>query len=273
MPGQFQFSLDQLVLEVRKVVRAKIPAVILFGIPKKKDPLGKEAYASNGISQQAIRILKRKFPKLIVIADLCFCEYTNHGHCGVLKNRDVDNDATLKLIRKTALAQASAGVDYVAPSGKTDSAVQVIRAELDHKKFKEVGIMSYSAKFASSFYGPFREAAQSAPKFGDRKSYQLDPANVKDALRALRSDLKEGADMVMVKPGLAYLDIMARIKPELDVPLVAYNVSGEYAMVKAAAKAGWVDEKKLTLEILTSMRRAGADLIITYHALEISKYL
>lgn len=273
MPGQYQLSIDCLLVEIKKVVRKKIPAVLLFGIPKKKDLLGKEATADDGIVQQAIRILKKRYPKLILMADLCFCEYTTHGHCGVIKNKKIDNSATLALIRQAATAQAKAGVDYIAPSGMTPGAVRVIRNELDKGRYKKVGIMAYSAKFCSSFYGPFREAALSAPKFGDRKSYQLNPGKAHDAIKKLRTDVKDGADMVMVKPALSYLDIMARIKPELKIPLVGYNVSGEYAMVKAAAANGWLDEKKVVLEILISIKRAGADLIITYHALEVAKWI
>ena len=277
MPGQYQFSVDELLSETKKVVRLGIPAVILFGIPKKKNALGTEAYASNGIIQIAVRALKKKYPALIVMADLCFCEYTSHGHCGVLKGTrktgwDVDNDETLKLIQKTALVQAQAGVDFVAPSGMMDGSVSAIRQTLDKNGFKKIGILAYSAKFASAFYGPFREAAESTPSFGDRRAYQMDSANIQEALKEIRADQSEGADMVMVKPALSYLDVIARIRPELDIPLVAYNVSGEYAMVKAAEQCGWLDGKKpspVALEILTSIKRAGANLIISYHALEI----
>jgi len=273
MPGQFQLSIDELIGEAGRIVRVGIPAVLLFGIPKKKDTAGSEAWAKNGISQLAIRALKKKFPPLVVITDLCFCEYTSHGHCGVLKNRNVDNDATLKNIQKTALAQAQAGADFVAPSGMMDGMIKAIRTALDKKKFQNVATLSYAAKYASAFYGPFREAAESTPKFGDRKAYQMDPGNVQEALREIRSDVAEGADMVMVKPALSYLDVISRIKPELNVPLVAYNVSGEYSMVKAAGKMGWLDPSKTALEILTSIKRAGADLIITYHALEVARQL
>jgi len=273
MPGQYQLSVDELLKETTRIVRAGLSAVLLFGIPKKKDAVGSGAWAKNGISQLAIRALKKKFPSLVVMADLCFCEYTAHGHCGVLKNRKVDNDATLKNIQKTALAQAQAGADIVAPSGMMDGMIKAIRTVLDKKKFQNVATLSYAAKYASAFYGPFREAALSTPKFGDRKAYQMDPGNIQEALREIRSDVAEGADMVMVKPALSYLDVISRIKPGLSVPLVAYNVSGEYSMVKAAGKRGWLDSSKVALEILTSIKRAGADLIITYHALEVARQL
>lgn len=274
MPGQFQLSIDQLLIEAGRADRTGIPAVILFGIPKKKDAFGSEAFAVDGIVQQAVRALKKKFPKLIVMTDLCFCEYTTHGHCGIVKKTkmgwDIDNDATLKLIAKTALAQAKAGADFVAPSGMMDGAVATIRDVLDKAKFKNTGVLAYSAKFASAFYGPFREAARSTPQFGDRHGYQMDPANRKEALKEVQADLDEGADMVMVKPALSYLDVIAAVKACVNVPVVAYNVSGEYAMVKAADKFGWLDGAKTALEILTSIKRAGADLIITYHALEVA---
>jgi len=278
LPGHFQLSVDQLIKEAGTLKRLGIPAVLLFGIPHRKDAVGSEAYAASGIVQQAVRALKDKMPELVVITDLCFCEYTDHGHCGVLrKNRggsDVDNDATLNLIRKTAVVQAEAGADFVAPSGMMDGCVGAIREALDRNGREETGILGYSAKFASVFYGPFREAAGSTPKFGDRKTYQMDPANGREALREILEDVAQGADLVMVKPALAYLDVIARAKPLLGPPLVAYNVSGEYAMVKAAERAGWIENSgRAAFEILTSIRRAGADLIVTYHAIEVAEQL
>jgi porphobilinogen synthase len=281
MPGQFQLSVDELINDVRAVERAGIPAVLLFGLPKKKDPLGREAYDPKGVVQQAVRAIKKEYPKLVVMTDLCFCEYTNHGHCGVIKKTsstpwDVDNDATLRLLQKTAVVQATAGADFVAPSGMMDGAVAAIRQALDKQGFKNTGILAYSAKYASIFYGPFRDAAGSTPQFGNRQTYQMDPANSREALREIDQDIQEGADMVMVKPALSYLDVIARIKPSLKIPLVAYNVSGEYAMVKAAEKLNWIDGKngpRAALEILTSIKRAGADLIITYHALDVAQAL
>ncbi len=245
-------------------------SVLLFGIPSKKDAVGSQAYALSGIVQQALRALKKTMPEVMVISDLCFCEYTSHGHCGIIQKGDVDNDATLALIAKTAVAQARAGADIIAPSGMMDGMVKTIRHALDKNGFKNTLIMSYAAKYASAFYGPFREAAESAPRFGDRHSYQMNPANAEEALREVALDIEEGADIVMVKPALAYLDIIHRVKEKFHIPVAAYNVSGEYAMVKAAARNGWIDEKKITKEILTAIRRAGADWIITYHA---KKYL
>lgn len=281
MPGQFQFSIDQTLKELEKTQSAGIGSIILFGIPKKKDATGSEAYHKDGVIQKAVRAIKKSFPDLVVMTDLCFCEYTDHGHCGVIKKSkqgqwDVDNDLTLNLIQKTALVQAEAGADFVAPSGMMDGVVKSIREALDKKGFSQTGILAYSAKYASVFYGPFREAAESTPQFGDRKTYQMNPANLQESLREIEEDVKEGADMVMVKPALAYLDVMAKIKPQLKIPLVAYNVSGEYAMVKAAEKMGWLDTSqgpRTAAEILLSMRRAGADLIITYHALEVAQFL
>jgi len=270
MPGQAQMSIDVLVREARSLRRQGIASLLLFGIPARKDALGSEAYRSVGIVQQALRALRKGVPDVLLIADLCFCEYTSHGHCGILKRGDVDNDATLKLIAKTAVAQARAGADIIAPSGMMDGMVKTIRQALDRNGFKNTLIMSYAAKFASAFYGPFREAAESAPRSGDRHSYQMNPANAEEALREVALDIEEGADIVMVKPALAYLDMIRRVKEKFQVPVAAYNVSGEYAMIKAAAQNGWVDEKKIVQEILTSIRRAGADLIITYHAKEIS---
>lgn len=281
MPGQFQLSVDELLREAEKVQKAGILSVLLFGIPEEKDTRGSEAYDSNGITQQAVRALKKRFPKLVVFSDLCFCEYTDHGHCGIIRETksgswDVDNDATLKLIERTAVIQAEAGADFVSPSGMMDGAVGAIRAALDKAGLSSTGIMAYSAKYASSFYGPFRDAVKSAPQFGGRQTYQMDPGNIREALHEIREDVRQGADMVMVKPALSYLDVIAKIRPELSVPLVAYNVSGEYAMVKAAAEKGWVGRKgdaTVGLEILTSIKRAGADLIISYHALEVASLL
>ncbi len=276
MPGQFQLSIDQAVKEAAECYKLGVRAVIFFGIPAAKDNLGSEAYADDGIIQQAVRAIKSKVPSMTLITDLCFCEYTSHGHCGVVKSGkdpELDNDATLNLIAKTALVQAKAGSDIIAPSGMMDGAVKTIRAALDANGFKDKIIMAYSAKYASSFYGPFRDAAESPPSFGDRKTYQMDFRNSHEALREVELDIREGADIVMVKPALAYLDIVSAVKQKFNVPVAAYNVSGEYAMVKAAAKSGWIDEEKIILEILTSIRRAGADLILTYHAKAIAKKL
>lgn len=277
MPGVFQLSVDQLVKESRAVVRWGIPAIILFGVPEKKDPLGRDAYDPSGIVQQAVRAVKNALPDLLVITDLCLCEYTDHGHCGVLrgnkKTAEIDNDATLDLLAQTALVQAEAGADWVAPSGMMDGAVSAIRRALDRGGKKNTPLLAYAAKYASAFYGPFRDAAQSAPSFGDRRSHQMDPANIREALREVALDVKEGADMVMVKPALAYLDVIRQVRDRFNVPVAAYNVSGEYAMVKAAAAKGWVDGPRLMEEILLSMKRAGADVILTYHALEMAQRL
>ncbi len=279
MPGQFRYSVDTLVRELANTRRAKINAIILFGIPLEKDAVGSEAFASDGIVQQAVRAIKKKFPNLTVMTDLCFCEYTSHGHCGVIKRSgkkwNLDKTATLELIAATAISQAAAGADYVAPSGMMAGSVGVIRRALDKAGFKKTKIMGYSAKYASAFYGPFRDAAGSAPQFGDRRGYQMDPAGShRAALDEIRADAREGADMVMVKPALSYLDVITAAKAlKLKVPMVAYNVSGEYAMLKAAAKNGWIDGPRTLLEILTSIKRAGADKIITYHALEAARLL
>ena len=246
---------------------------MLFAIPESKDSCGSSACADDGIVQQAIRAIKKQVPDLLVITDLCFCEYTDHGHCGIIKNNDVDNDATLEIIAEQSLSHARAGADIIAPSGMMDGVVGAIRSSLDQNKFENLPILGYSAKFASSFYGPFREAVQSAPQFGDRKSYQMDPCNLREALREVELDIEEGADMVMVKPALAFLDVIQAVKQTFQMPTAAYNVSGEYAMVKAAAERGWIDGKRVTLEILTSMKRAGADLILTYHAKEAAEWL
>jgi len=273
MPGQFQFSVDQLVKEAQGVYSLGIPAVLLFGIPKTKDEVGSEAYAHDGIVQEAIRMIKAAIPELIVITDVCLCEYTSHGHCGVVKGNDVDNDATLDLLARMALSHAEVGADMVAPSDMMDGRVEAIRKKLDDQGFTHIPIMSYAVKYASSFYGPFREAVESAPQFGDRKSYQMDPANAREAIREIKLDIEEGADIVMVKPALPYLDIIRRVRIESDLPIAAFNVSGEFAMVKAASQLGWIDEERVMMEILISIKRAGADLIITYFAKEAARLL
>jgi porphobilinogen synthase len=273
LPGQFQLSIDEAVKEIKRAQSLHVPGVILFGIPDHKDATGSDSYDPEGIIQKAIRAFKDAAPEMTVIADVCFCEYTDHGHCGVVENKIVDNDKTLALLAKQVVAQAQAGVDMVAPSGMMDGMVGAIREALDANGFTHVPIMSYSAKYASSFYGPFREAAESAPKFGDRRTHQMDPANVREALRECELDVNEGADMLMVKPALAFLDVIRAVKDRFALPLAAYNVSGEYAMVKAAAQNGWIDEQRVTLEILTSIKRAGADVILTYHALEAAEWL
>lgn len=266
MPGIFQLSIDQLIKEAQEVRALRIPAVILFGIPDKKDTKASGAYDPQGIIQRAMKALKEKVPDLIVIGDVCLCEYMSHGHCGLIQGQDVDNDATLELLARTALAQAKAGADMVAPSDMMDGRVAEIRQALDENGFDQIPIMAYSAKYASAYYGPFREAAESAPQFGDRKTYQMDPANAREALREVTLDVEEGADIIMVKPALPYLDVICRVREEFDLPVAAYNVSGEYAMIKAAAQLGWIDEDKVIMETLISIRRAGADLILTYFA-------
>lgn len=273
MPGVFNLSLDNLDEEVQSVVDLGIPSIILFGIPAEKDDVGTGAYHNHGIVQEATRQVKEKFPELIVIADTCLCEFTDHGHCGVIENGEVLNDPSLKLLAKTAVSQAKAGADIIAPSNMMDGFVAAIRKGLDEAGFDHIPIMSYAVKYASAFYGPFRDAAGSAPQFGDRKSYQMDPANRLEALREAQSDIEEGADFLMVKPALSYLDVMREVKDRFNAPMVAYNVSGEYAMVKAAALNGWVDEKRIVLESLISMKRAGADLIITYFAKDVVTWL
>jgi porphobilinogen synthase len=266
MPGVFQLSVDELVKEAQEVLAARIPAIILFGIPDKKDERASGAYAAEGIIQRAVKALKDKAPDLLVIGDVCLCEYMSHGHCGLIRQGEVDNDATLELLARTALSQVKAGADMVAPSDMMDGRVAEIRQALDENGFEHIPIMAYSAKYASAFYGPFREAAESAPQFGDRKSYQMDPPNVREAIREASLDMEEGADILMVKPALAYLDVIAKVREEFDLPVAAYNVSGEYAMVKAAALQGWLDEEKVMMEMLIAIRRAGADLILTYFA-------
>ena len=266
MPGVFQLSVDNLVKEAREIAGLGVPAVLLFGLPEKKDPVGKQAYSDSGVVQTAARAIKDALPGLAVITDVCLCEYTDHGHCGVLNGEEVDNDATLEVIAKCAVSHARAGADIVAPSDMMDGRVGAIRMALDAEGFDQTAIMSYAAKYASAFYGPFREAADSAPAFGDRRSYQMDPPNMREALRETALDVAEGADIVMVKPALAYLDIVTRVRDAFDVPVAAYNVSGEYSMVKAAEKLGWIDGDRAMMEILVSIKRAGADLVITYAA-------
>ncbi|ECW0260084.1 porphobilinogen synthase [Listeria monocytogenes] len=273
MPGVFQYPLHELEEEMRVVESLGIKAVILFGIPAEKDAVGTQAYHDHGIIQEATRLIKKSFPEILVVADTCLCEFTDHGHCGVIENGEILNDESLELLKQTAVSQAAAGADIIAPSNMMDGFVQVIREGLDEAGCYDIPIMSYAVKYASAFYGPFRDAAGSAPQFGDRKSYQMDPANREEALREAMSDEQEGADFLIVKPSLSYLDIMRDVKNNTNLPVVAYNVSGEYAMVKAAAQNGWIDEEKIVLEMLTSMKRAGATLIITYFAKDASKYL
>ena len=273
MPGQSHLSVDELVKEAKDAAGMGIPAILLFGLPADKDPHGSEAYAEDGIVQQAVRAVKDRVPDLLVITDVCLCEYTSHGHCGVVEDGVVRNDPTLELIARTAVSHAEAGADMVAPSDMMDGRVGAIREALDESSYGETPIMAYSAKYASTFYGPFREAANSTPQFGDRRSYQMDPANAQEAMREIALDIDEGADIVMVKPALAYLDIISRAKSEFGVPLAAYSVSGEYAMIKAAGKLGWLDEERAMMEALTSIRRAGADIVITYFAKEAARVL
>ena len=273
MPDNYHLSLDQLQKEVERLLDLGIKAIILFGLPKYKDAEGSSAWQQNGIVQKAVRQLKKEFPELLVITDLCLCQYTDHGHCGILENSKIKNDATLSRLAKIALSHAEAGADMIAPSDMMDGRVAKIRQTLDENEFKEIGIMAYSAKYHSSFYGPFRDAAHSAPGQGDRSSYQMDAANSDEALREIELDVKEGADIIMVKPALSYLDIIQKASDNFNLPLAAYNVSGEYAMVKAAAEKGWIDEKSVALEILTSIKRAGADIIITYWADNVVQWL
>ena len=273
MPGIHQQSADQIVEECREVQSLGIPAVILFGLPETKDPRGASSLSSQGVVQRAIEGIRKANLNLLVITDVCLCEYTDHGHCGVIENGEVANGPTLEILAQQALSHARAGADIVAPSDMMDGRVGAIRKILDENKFESVAILSYAAKYCSGFYGPFREAAQSAPQFGDRRSYQMDPANAREALKEVRLDLEEGADMVMVKPALPYLDVIWRVREAFDVPVGAYNVSGEYAMVKAAARNGWLDEKRVVLEILTGIQRAGADNILTYHAKDAARWL
>jgi len=273
MPGNFQMSVDHLVKEVQKAKDLGIPAVLLFGIPEKKDEVASGAFMKDGIIQQAVRRIKDKVPDVVVITDVCLCEYTSHGHCGMIEKGEVDNDSSLEVIAETAVSHAKSGADMVAPSAMMDGQVGAIREALDEAGFENLPIMAYSAKYASCFYGPFREAAESAPQFGDRKAYQMDPANGDEAIREISLDVEEGADIIMVKPALPYLDIIRRAREEFDLPIAAYNVSGEFSMIKAAAKLGWMDGEKAMMEALTSIKRAGADIIITYFATEAAKIL
>ncbi len=273
MPGVFQMSIDEIVRECNEVKKLGIPAVILFGIPEKKDEIGSGAYDPNGIIQQTVRAIKKEVPDLIVITDVCLCEYTSHGHCGIVKGDEIVNDASIQLLAQEALTHAQAGADMVAPSDMFDGRVKAIREMLDKNNFQNIPIMSYAAKYASGFYGPFREAAESTPQFGDRRSHQMDPANADEALREVQTDIEEGADIVMVKPALPYLDIIRRVKDEFRMPTAAYNVSGEYSMIKAAGKMGWIDEQRVMMEVLTGIKRAGADLILTYFAKDAAKLL
>ncbi|MBW1615107.1 MAG: porphobilinogen synthase [Deltaproteobacteria bacterium] len=271
MPGQFQLSVENIASEAAKAYKLGIPGIILFGIPNKKDSLGTEAYKKDGIVQKAIKAVKNKIPDITVITDVCLCEYTNHGHCGVVEKGKVDNDSTIDLLADAAVSHARAGADMVAPSDMMDGRVAEIRDRLDDNEFINIPIMAYSAKYHSAYYGPFREAAHSAPQFGDRKTYQMDPANAIEAIREANMDVEEGADIIMVKPALSYLDVIYRVKNEIDLPIAAYNVSGEYSMIKAAAKLGFIDGEKVMMETLTSIKRAGADIILTYFAPEAAK--
>ncbi|MBR7553429.1 porphobilinogen synthase [Allobacillus sp. GCM10007491] len=273
MPGVYQVSLDRLTEEMKEIKALGIQAVLLFGLPKEKDEVGTQAYDNEGVIQQATRLIKQEYPEILVVADTCLCEYTSHGHCGVIHDGYVDNDASLPLHVQTAVSQAQAGADIIAPSNMMDGFVKEIREGLDEAGFENIPIMSYAVKYASAFYGPFREAADSTPQFGDRKTYQMDPANRIEALREADTDVEEGADFLIVKPALSYLDIVREVKDRYTLPVVAYNVSGEYSLIKAAAQNGWVDEKAIVMEKITSMKRAGADLIITYFAKDIAKWL
>lgn len=274
MPGVFQFSVDRLSEEIEEIDSLKIPAVLLFGLPEHKDSVGSSAYQDNGVVQEATRLIKKICPEMLVITDVCLCEYTDHGHCGLIDQKGVvDNDATLDLLAQEALSHARAGCDIIAPSDMMDGRIGYIRKELDDNGYKDIPIMAYSAKYASSFYGPFRDAADSAPQFGDRKSYQMDGANIREALREVALDIEEGADIVMVKPALPYLDVIKAVKEKFAYPTAAYNVSGEYAMIKAAAACGWLDEERVMMEALTSIKRAGADMIITYFAKDAARVL
>jgi porphobilinogen synthase len=273
LPGQFHLSVDELAREAEEIAKLGIPSVILFGIPEKKDDVGSEAWHADGVVQRAVRAIKKAVPQLVVSVDACFCEYTSHGHCGVVVDGHVDNDATLDNLGRAALSYARAGADFVAPSGMMDGFVGFLRESLDEEGFDQVGLFAYSAKYASGYYGPFRDAVDSTPAFGDRAGYQMDPANVREAIREVALDVEEGADIVMVKPALAYLDVIAEVRREFDLPIAAYNVSGEYAMLKAAAEKGWIDYDRVMLETLLSIRRAGADIILTYHAKEAASLL
>ena len=273
MPGTYHLSLDHLLAEVTEVADLGIPGVLLFGLPAHKDSLGSEAYDEHGIIQEAIRVIKQAIPNLLVITDVCLCQYTDHGHCGIVDGDRINNDATLELYAQTALSHAKAGADIIAPSGMMDGQVRAVRTALDEHEFKHIPIMAYAAKHASAFYGPFRVAADSAPQYGDRRSYQMDPANGRMALREIQADIDEGADIVMIKPALPYLDVIARARDRFDHPIAAYNVSGEYSLIKAAAANEWINEEEVTLELLTGIRRAGADIVITYHAKDAARWL
>jgi len=273
MPGIYHYSVDVLIKELQEVTRLGIPGIILFGIPAEKDAVGSEGYAEDGIIQRAVREIKYAYPELLVITDVCLCEYTDHGHCGIVKEGRIINDATLELLQRCAVSHVQSGADMVAPSDMMDGRIAAIRKALDSEGYPDIPIMAYSAKFASAFYGPFREAAESAPQFGDRKSYQMDSPNAREALREIELDIEEGADIVMVKPALAYMDIIRRAKDNFNLPVAAYNVSGEYSMVKAAASQGWIDEKGVVLEYLTGLKRAGTDIILTYHAMDVARWL
>ncbi|WP_027358852.1 porphobilinogen synthase [Desulforegula conservatrix] len=273
MPGQFQLSIEYIAEMAKEAYKLGIPAVMLFGVPKTKNALGTEAYAKDGIVQTAIRAVKNKVPEMVVITDVCMCQYTDHGHCGILEKTEVNNDATIEILANIAVSHAKSGSDMVAPSDMMDGRVGEIREALDDNSYYNIPIMSYAVKYCSAFYGPFRQAAHSAPKAGDRKSYQMDPANILEAVREASMDVEEGADIIMVKPALSYLDVISKIRDEVDLPVAAYNVSGEYAMIKAAEKLGWVDGAKITMEILTSIKRAGADMILSYSAMEAAKMM
>ena len=273
MPGVYHESLDVLAKEIEEISELEIPAVLLFGLPARKDEFGSEDYDAHGIVQEAIRVCKRVNPETIVMTDVCMCQYTSHGHCGIVRDGQIDNDETLKYLGMTAVSHAAAGADIIAPSAMMDRQVGAIRAALDSQGFTDTAILAYAAKFASSFYGPFREAADSPPQFGDRRQYQMDPANAREALREVALDVEEGADMVMVKPALAYLDVIRRVRDAFDLPLAAYNISGEYSMLKAAARNGWLEEKKVALEVLTAIKRAGADMILTYFAKDAARWI
>ena len=273
MPGCYHLSIDELCKEAASATDLGIPGLLIFGLPESKDETGSEAYAADGIVQQAVKAVKSTVNDLLVVTDVCLCEYTSHGHCGIVENGNVLNDPTVELLAKTAVSHAAAGADIVAPSDMMDFRVGAIRESLDENGFLDTAIMAYSAKYASAFYGPFREAAECTPQFGDRRTYQMDPANIREALKEVSLDVDEGADIVMVKPALSYLDIISEIKKTTDIPVAAYNVSGEYSMVKAAAQNNWIDERRVTLEILTSMKRAGADIILTYHAKDAAEWL
>lgn len=273
MPGNYHYSIDKLVEEAKRIRDLGIPAIILFGIPERKDEIGSEAYSEKGIVQRALRTLKKDVPELVLITDVCLCEYTSHGHCGIVENGEVQNDETLETLAGVALSHARAGADMVAPSDMMDGRVGAIREALDEDGFEHIPIMSYAVKYASAFYGPFREAADSAPQFGDRRGYQMDPANSDEAIREATLDVQEGADIIMVKPAMPYLDIIRRVKEEFDLPIAAYNVSGEYAMVKSAAQKGWLDGERAMMEMLTGIKRAGADIILTYFAPEVARLL